>query len=135
MRSQRRQLGSIAFMTILTECLDPFLVRPKTLTKIENAHAMTSISQKAKSFTTHLQEAATTEKVPPQSNHGQSRKKRLKRQMKTAPHKVTTRLNSFHDHFDRSLDPFLVRPKTLTKLKIFIHLSQPKTKSFTTHLQ
>ena len=46
--------------------------------------------------------------------------------MQTAPYEVTTRLNSFHDHFDRSLDPFLVRPKTLTKLKIFIHPSQPK---------
>ena len=41
--------------------------------------------------------------------------------MQTAPYEVTTRLNSFHDHFDRSLDPFLVRPKTLTKLKIFTH--------------
>ena len=39
--------------------------------------------------------------------------------MQTAPHEVTTRLNSFHDHFDRSLDPFLERPKTLTKIEKF----------------
>ena len=46
-------------------------------------------------------------------------KNQMQNQMQTAPHKVTTRLNSFHDNFCRVLRPLFWKTQNFNKIEKF----------------